>query len=51
MRNYYIVFFVEDDYLSFLLGKESGFQQITTNFSTEFIEDDRNVIFCCSLEN
>jgi hypothetical protein len=33
--------------LLFLLGKESGSQQLTSNFSKEFVEEDRNVIFYC----
>jgi len=28
-----------------LLGEESGSQQLTTNFSKEFVEEDKNVIF------
>jgi hypothetical protein len=33
--------------LLFLLGEESGSQQLTSNFSKEFVEEDRNVIFYC----
>lgn len=31
----------------FLLGKENGSQQLTSNFSNEFVEEDRNIIFYC----
>jgi hypothetical protein len=33
--------------LLFLLGEESGSQQLTSIFSKEFVEEVRNVIFYC----
>jgi hypothetical protein len=42
--HYYIVLLVEDDYFIVLLARESGYQQLTSNFSKEFVREDKNVI-------
>jgi hypothetical protein len=33
--------------LLFLLGEENGSQKLTTTFSKEFVEEEKNVIFYC----
>jgi hypothetical protein len=33
--------------LLFFRGEEIGSKQITTNFSKEFFDEDRNVVFYC----
>jgi hypothetical protein len=38
-------FLVEDDHFIVLLREESGYQQLTSNFSKEFVREDKNVIF------
>ena len=37
-------FLVEDDHFIVLLREESGYQKLTSNFSKEFVREDKNVI-------